>query len=109
LWLNDLFPEIDKLYSRLDIADLVQSPQQSGPSLAMREQHFDASWGWRAGSRYGEAEPLLEEALQAQREVLGPRHPDTLLVPSHNGATRQDGPNCTPRAKCLVLGEKPVI
>jgi hypothetical protein len=32
---------------------------------------------WR---RYGEAEPQLREALQARREVLGPRHPHTLLT-----------------------------
>ena len=28
--------------------------------------------------RYGEAEPLYSETLQLSREVLGPRHPDTL-------------------------------
>ncbi|MFO1434132.1 MAG: tetratricopeptide repeat protein [Candidatus Competibacteraceae bacterium] len=28
--------------------------------------------------RYGEAEPLLNKALQLRREVLGPRHPNTL-------------------------------
>ena len=28
--------------------------------------------------RYGEAEPLFEQALQLRREVLGGRHPDTL-------------------------------
>jgi CHAT domain-containing protein/Tfp pilus assembly protein PilF len=28
--------------------------------------------------RYGEAEPLHRDVLQARREVLGPRHPDTL-------------------------------
>jgi CHAT domain-containing protein len=30
--------------------------------------------------RYGEAEPLYREALQGSREVLGPRHPDTLAT-----------------------------
>src|SRR6202035_566511 len=30
--------------------------------------------------RYGEAEPLYTEALQLHREVLGPHHPNTLLV-----------------------------
>jgi CHAT domain-containing protein/tetratricopeptide (TPR) repeat protein len=33
---------------------------------------------YQAEGRYGEAEPLYREALQAGREVLGPRHPDTL-------------------------------
>ena len=33
---------------------------------------------YQAQGRYGEAEPLYREALQASREALGPRHPDTL-------------------------------
>ena len=33
---------------------------------------------YQAESRYGEAEPLLKDALLERRKVLGPRHPDTL-------------------------------
>ncbi|WP_354119947.1 CHAT domain-containing protein [Bradyrhizobium sp. LA6.12] len=34
---------------------------------------------YQAQGRYGEAEPLFWETLQARRAVLGPRHPDTLV------------------------------
>ena len=45
-----------------------------------------------AQGRYGEAEPLYQEALQARREVLGPRHPDTLVNPAqYDGAPHQLG------------------
>src|SRR6266852_8252134 len=40
--------------------------------------HSPESALYRAQGRYGEAEPLGREALQGRREVLGPRHPDTL-------------------------------
>jgi CHAT domain-containing protein/tetratricopeptide (TPR) repeat protein len=33
---------------------------------------------YAAQGRYGDAEPLLRDALRVRREVLGPRHPDTL-------------------------------
>ncbi|MCB1823824.1 MAG: CHAT domain-containing protein, partial [Candidatus Competibacteraceae bacterium] len=33
---------------------------------------------YRAQGRYGEAEPLLRQALAAREKVLGPEHPDTL-------------------------------
>ena len=33
---------------------------------------------YQSQGRYGEAEPLFEQALQLRREVLGERHPDTL-------------------------------
>jgi tetratricopeptide (TPR) repeat protein len=35
--------------------------------------------------RYGEAEPLHREALEASRAVLGPRHPDTLRILNNFG------------------------
>jgi CHAT domain-containing protein len=38
---------------------------------------------YAAQGRYGEAEPLLREALRARREVFGPRHPDTLASLNH--------------------------
>jgi Tetratricopeptide repeat len=34
---------------------------------------------YQSQGRYGEAEPALAEALQLSREVLGQRHPDTLI------------------------------
>ena len=34
---------------------------------------------YRSQGRYGEAEPLLKQALQLNREVLGERHPSTLI------------------------------
>jgi hypothetical protein len=35
---------------------------------------------YQSQGRYGEAEPLYQEALQASREVLGRRHPRTLII-----------------------------
>jgi hypothetical protein len=32
---------------------------------------------YQAQGRYGEAEPLHREVLEARRDVLGPRHQDT--------------------------------
>src|SRR4029450_6007028 len=48
-----------------------------GPPVALPTVHGLTAL-YQAQGRYGEAEPLFREALQASREVLGPRHPLTL-------------------------------
>jgi len=46
---------------------------------------------YRSQGKYALAEPLLSKALEVRRRVLGPEHPDTLLVMSNLAYDEQPG------------------
>ena len=63
----------------------INTSLQNDPELQANMMYTMGDTYWDLGL-YSRAQPLLERALQIQRRVLGPRHPDTLASMQDLGA-----------------------